>query len=82
MQQWEPRPYRDCRWIVADPGLLGGALAIRGTRLSVALILECLSNGMTLDDIDESFDHSFPHEALPEVLKVASELVGSIHVAA
>lgn len=82
MQQWEPRPYRDYRWIVADPALLGGALAIRGTRLSVALILECLSNGMTLDDIDESFDHSFPHEALPEVLRVASELVGSIHVAA
>ena len=82
MQQWEPRPYRDYRWIVADPGLLGGALAIRDTRLSVALILECLSNGMTLDEIDESFDRSFPHEALPEVLKVASELVGSIHVAA
>jgi uncharacterized protein (DUF433 family) len=82
MQQWEPRPYRDYRWIVADPKLLGGALAIRDTRLSVALILECLSNGMTLDEIDESFDRSFPHEALPEVLKVASELVGSIHVAA
>jgi len=82
MQQWEPRPYRDYRWIVADPKLLGGALAIRDTRLSVALILECLSNGMTLDEIDESFDRSFPHEALPEVLKVASELVGSVLVAA
>ena len=41
-----------------------------------------MSNGMTLDDIDESFDHAFPHEALPEVLKVASELAGSVHVAA
>jgi hypothetical protein len=37
---------------------------------------------MTLDDIDESFDHIFPHEALPEILKVASELAGSVHVAA
>ena len=82
MESWEPKPYKDYKWIVADPELLGGALAIRGTRLSVAQILECLSNGMTLDDIDESFDHSFPHEALPEVLKVASELVGSVHVAA
>ncbi len=80
--QWEPRPYKDYQWIVADPRLLGGGLAIRGTRLSVSLILECLANGMTLDDIDESFDHCFPREALPEVLKVASELTGSVHVAA
>ena len=82
MEHWEPRPYRDFKWIVADPRLLGGGLAVRGTRLSVSLILECLSNGMTLKDIDESFDYSFPHEALPEVLKVASELAGSVHVAA
>ena len=82
MPQGESRLYKDYRWIVADPKLLGGRLAIRGTRLSVALILECLSNGMTLEDIDESFGHAFPHEALPEVLRVASELAGSVHVAA
>ena len=82
MQDFEPRAYKDYQWIVADPRLLGGALAIRTTRLSVAQILECLANGMTLDDIDESFDHSFPREALPEVLKVASELARSVHVAA
>ena len=50
--------------------MLGGALSIRGTRLSVRLILECLSNGMTLDDIDEAFDHAFPHDALSEVFRV------------
>ncbi len=82
MQQFEPRPYKDYRWIVADRLLLGGTLAIRGTRLSVALVLECLANGMTLDDIDESFGRPFPHEALSEVLRVASELAGAIHVAA
>jgi len=79
---WEPAPYKDYRWIVADPELLGGSLAIRGTRLSVSLILEGLSNGMSLDDIDAAFNHAFQHEALPEVLKVASELVDSFHVAA
>jgi uncharacterized protein (DUF433 family) len=63
------------------PGIIGGKLAIRGTRLSVELIPECLSNGMTLDDIDESFHHSFPHAALPEALKVASEFAGAFHVA-
>jgi hypothetical protein len=37
---------------------------------------------MSLEDIDESFDRCFPHEALPEVLKVAAELAGSVHVVA
>ena len=76
MQDFEPKPYKDYRWIVADPLLLGGTLVIRGTRLSVALILEFLANGMTLDDIDESFDRTFPRETVSEVLKVVSELAG------
>ncbi len=82
MSEWQPAPYKDYQWIVADPQMLGGKLAIRGARLSVSLILECLASGMSLADIDESFDHAFPHEALPEVLKVASELAESFHVAA
>jgi uncharacterized protein (DUF433 family) len=82
MSQWEPAAYKGYRWIVADPQLLGGKLAIRGTRLAVSLILECLANGMSLDDIDQAFAGEFPPEALPEVLKVASELTDSFHVAA
>lgn len=74
--------YKQFRWIVSGPNLLGGKLAIRSTRLSVGLILECLASGMTLPDIDESFDRAFPHEALPEVLSVASGLADSFHVAA
>ena len=38
--------------------------------------------GMSLSDIDEAFAHTFPHEAVPEVLKVASEFTVSFHVAA
>ena len=45
------------------------------------LSLESLANTMSLDEIDSAFDHGFPHEALPEVLKVASELTDSFHVA-
>ena len=74
--------YKNYAWIVSDPDLLGGKLAVRGTRLSVAHILECLAGGMTLDDIDESFDHAFPHDALPDVLAVAAELADSFRVAA
>jgi uncharacterized protein (DUF433 family) len=82
MSNWQPTRYKDYQWIVADPQLLGGKLAIRGTRLSVSLILECLAAGMSLVEIDEAFDRAFPHEALPEVLKVAAELTNSVHVAA
>jgi uncharacterized protein (DUF433 family) len=82
MSDWQPRHYKNYRWIVADPELLGGKLAIRGTRLSVALILECLASGMSLEQIDDAFSASFPHEALPEVLKVASEFADAFHVAA
>ena len=82
MSGWQPTAYKHYQWIVADPDLLGGKLAIRGTRLSVSLILECLANGMTLDDINEAFNIAFPSEALSEVLQVASELAGSFHVAA
>jgi len=81
MSSWQPASYKD-RWIVADPQLLGGKLAIRGTRLAVSLILECLASGMSLDDIEQSFGGIFPREALPEVLKVASELAESFCVAA
>jgi len=82
MSHWQPAAYKEYRWIVADPQLLGGKLAIRGTRLAVSLILECLASGMSLDDIDRSFDCDLPREALPEVLKVASEFTDSFHVAA
>ncbi len=82
MDSWQPTAYKQYQWIVADPQLLGGKLAIRGTRLGVSLILECLASGMSLDDIDQSFGGSFPRQALPEVLKVASEITDSFHVAA
>ena len=82
MSNWQPPRYKDYQWIVADPQLLGGKLAIRGTRLSVSLILECLDAGMSLAEIDEAFDRAFPHEALPEVLRAAAELTNSVHVAA
>jgi uncharacterized protein (DUF433 family) len=82
MRDWQPAAYKNYRWIVCDPELLGGKLAIRGTRLSVSLILECLAAGMTPEDINDSFDCAFPSEALPEILKVASEFTSDPHVAA
>ena len=82
MSDWQPTAYKEFRWIVADPDLLGGKLAIRGTRLSVSLVLECLASGMTIDDINAAHDNVISPDVLSEVLKVASELTESFHVAA
>jgi len=75
------KAFRTFRWIVADPALLGGKLAIRGTRFSVSFILSCLSEGMTAEDIEETYGR-FPREAIPEVMRVASEILDTAHVAA
>ena len=63
---WQPKAYKDYKWIVKDPELLHGSLAIRGTRLPVWLILEGLGNGMTVKDFEEDYG-GFPKEALPEI---------------
>lgn len=81
MGDWESARYRDHKWIVRDPQLLGGKLAVRGTRLSVAFLLACLAEGMSAEEIAETYG-PFPREAIPEIMKVASELLDSGHVAA
>ena len=37
--------------IVCDPEILNGKPIVKGTRISVALILQCLASGMATDDI-------------------------------
>jgi uncharacterized protein (DUF433 family) len=81
MNERSLRPYKNFKWIVSDPAMLGGKPAIRGTRLSVALILACLADDMTVEEIEDSYG-PFPREAIPEILKAASELLDSPHVAA
>jgi uncharacterized protein (DUF433 family) len=80
MSDWQPAAYKGYQWIVADPDLLGGKLALRGTRISVSPILECLANGMNRDEINEAYSQALPPDALSEVLQVASELTESFHV--
>ena len=81
MSEWKPLSYKNYKWIVSDPALLGGKLAIRGTRLSVSFILSCLAEGMTVEEIQETYA-PFPREAVPEIMKVASELLDVPHVVA
>jgi len=48
-------PYGNYKWIVRDPDLLGGKLAIRGTRLSVSFVLACLAEGMSAEEITQTY---------------------------
>jgi uncharacterized protein (DUF433 family) len=81
MEQSVLKPYKNFRWIVTDPELLGGKLAIRGTRFSVSFILACLAEGMSVEEIEETYGQ-FPCEAIPEVMRVASEILDAPNVAA
>jgi uncharacterized protein (DUF433 family) len=74
------KPFKNFRWIVADSELLGGKLAVRGTRFSVTFILSCLAEGMSVEEIEKTYGQ-FPHEAIPEVMRVASEILDAPHVA-
>jgi hypothetical protein len=60
------------KWIVVNPNLLGGKPTVKGTRISVALVLQCLSEGMSAEEIASDYP-GFPIESLPEVLKFAAE---------
>lgn len=41
--------------IVVDPKVLVGKPVVKGTRISVELVIECLANGWTIDEILEDF---------------------------
>ena len=43
--------------IVCDPGILGGKPVIKGTRISVELLLKLLSNNWTHEEIIENYPH-------------------------
>jgi len=42
-------------WIVSNPEILGGKPIIKGTRISVAIILQCLASGMSVDEILKAY---------------------------
>jgi uncharacterized protein (DUF433 family) len=56
------------KWIVADPEHLGGQPRVRETRISVSLLLELLSSGMTISEIASEYPSLSP-EAIRGVLE-------------
>ena len=63
-------------YIHSDPGILGGKPVIRGTRISVELVLEYLTDGCSIADILAAYPHineqqvraaiAFAHDMLAE----------------
>jgi uncharacterized protein (DUF433 family) len=42
-------------WIVSDPEHLGGSPRVKGTRISIALILESLAAGLSIPEIVDAY---------------------------
>lgn len=59
--------------IISDPDILGGKPIIRGSRISVQLILEWVASGASIREIVEEFPH-LPTEGVREAVLYASRL--------
>jgi len=61
-------------YIVSDPEILVGKPAVKGTRLSVNLILDRLADGWTAEDLFQAYPRLTP-EALQAVFAFAAEVL-------
>ena len=59
------------KWIVINQEYLGGRPSVLGKRMSVAMILEDMSKGWTIDDMVREFDLS--KESILEALRYGAE---------
>jgi uncharacterized protein (DUF433 family) len=70
--------------VTSDPAILGGKPIIRGTRLSVELILELMASGATRDDVVKRHRQLMPadvEEALGyAAASVRNEIIASAEV--
>lgn len=60
--------------IVCDPDILVGKPTVKGTRISVELILGWLANGWTFDDILESYPHLTREDVLAALAFAAERM--------
>jgi uncharacterized protein (DUF433 family) len=63
-------------WIVADPEHLGGSPRVRGTRISVALILESLAAGMSVAEIVDAYPSLTEESARGALAELAHQISG------
>jgi uncharacterized protein (DUF433 family) len=68
--------------IVFDPAILGGKPIIRGTRISVEMILEWIASGATRDDIVRRHPHVSADDIEQALAYAASAVRNEILVSA
>ncbi|MGD0500355.1 MAG: DUF433 domain-containing protein [Bryobacteraceae bacterium] len=59
--------------ITFDPGVMGGRACIRGMRITVALVVNLVANGMTVEDIVREYPDLTPDD-FRQALSYASVL--------
>ena len=57
--------------IVSDPKILSGKPIVKGTRISVAFILQCFASGMTTEEILHGYP-TLTHEGIIAALEYAA----------
>ena len=68
-------------WIVVDREVLSGKPIIKGTRISVAFVLQLAASGMSVDDILAGFPHLSRDGVLAALEYAARRMEGEeIHV--
>lgn len=65
--------------IIADPGVLVGQPVIKGTRISVSLVLDLLARNWTRSQIIQQYDH-ITDEDIQACLEYAKDLIDSERV--
>ena len=65
--------------IIIDPDILAGKPILRGTRISVELLLELLANNWTYEEIFESYPQ-IGREDILAALQYATDLLKEEHV--
>jgi len=60
--------------ITSDPAILGGKPCIKGTRISVELILEWVAEGATVDKMLEAYPH-LEREDVAQALRYAARFM-------
>jgi len=60
--------------IISDPAILGGKPCVKGTRISVEMILEWVASGSSRDDILNAYPHLTATD-LNEALQYAAKSV-------
>lgn len=64
---------KDFKYLSANPNILNGKPCIKGSRISVSLVLEWLASGASLQEIHKTYPH-LSMESLEEAVRYAALL--------